>query len=173
MTVNIYTDGAYSSKTKVGGWAFIVQPEQFFNTSATIQYIQQNSKHNYELNTTNNRMELTALLQALQYIDTNAHYLPYDITKATIYSDSAYIVNSFKEDWHSKWKANGWRTTAKTPVKNQDLWEQILEVYERIKTFVGIAIEKVEGHSDNIWNQMADELAVAAREHGAKEIQNK
>ena len=137
----IYTDGAYSSKTNRGGWAYVI-----VQSNHTI------CNNGGEFKTTNNRMELTALLQALKICSTiNEHH--------TIYTDSAYIANCFDQKWYIKWRANGWRNAAKEPVKNQDLWEQILALYNPST----ISISKVKGHENDQYNILADKLAVEGR----------
>lgn len=165
MKINIYTDGAYSSSSEVGGWALVAVSETDLKNSHS-EFNYQTS--GYESNTTNNRMELYALLMAL--------YLVYDLEHdrspiyrhitATIYTDSAYIANCFKDKWYEKWQLNGWKTSKRTPVLNQDLWEKILYCYGLLKTVV--TIQKVEGHSGNQWNELADQLAVKARTLGAE-----
>jgi ribonuclease HI len=153
MKFEIYTDGAHSSKTNIGGWATIIT-----NNNNLIDQIS-----NWVPNTTNNRMELHALFQALIFVAVK-HDI---IDKVTIYCDSAYIVNCFKQRWYDKWRKNGWKTSNKTPVLNRDMWEEILQIYEDHESL--ISIEKISGHSGEKWNEYADELAVAARIRGAKE----
>lgn len=109
-----------------------------------------------EKNTTNNIMELKAVILAFQYIFLNKK----EKEKNIIYTDSAYIYNCIKNKWYIKWRANGWITSTKEPVKNRELWEELLTFYEKCDI---IYIEKVKGHSDNIYNQKADELAVYYR----------
>ena len=98
MIQYIYTDGAHSSSTNYGGWAIVVP----FGNSINIYY-------NYEYDTTNNRMELTAVIQALQYLKARPN-------NAIIYTDSAYIANCISQKWYINWANNGWRTSKKTPV---------------------------------------------------------
>ena len=153
MTINIYTDGAYSSKTKIGGWAVLtIQNDTVIG-----------QMRGWEENTTNNRMELYAVLRAIKEAYT---YIPHDNVVTTIYTDSAYISNAFRDRWFDNWRSNGWRTSKKTPVLNQDLWESILYYYEKLPN---ISIQKVEGHNGNKWNELADQLAVTARTIGAQE----
>lgn len=152
--INIYTDGAHSSKTNVGGWAIVITQNDNHIGQAT----------GWEANTTNNRMELRALLEALKLIYQN---IPQEFQKA-IYSDSAYIVNCFSKNWYKLWQNNGWRTSNRSPVANQDLWSEILYYYDILPN---ITIEKVSGHSGDKWNELADTLAVEARAFGAKTIQ--
>jgi ribonuclease HI len=138
-TVTIYTDGACSGNPGKGGWGAILiygEIEKIINGG--------------ESETTNNRMELTAPIEALKLLKKPC--------KVKIYSDSAYLVNAFIQGWIYKWQLNGWKTSDKSDVKNKDLWEQIYK-------FTGIHnIEwiKVKGHSDNKYNNRCDELAVAA-----------
>lgn len=137
--VEIYTDGACSGNPGVGGWA------------AVLLY----GEHRLEIkgaeaNTTNNRMELTAIIEALQK-------LRYPC-KVTLYSDSAYSVEPFILNWIDGWVARGWRTASKDEVKNVDLWQKLLKETTRHNvTFV-----KVKGHADNQLNNRCDQLARSA-----------
>ena len=80
----------------------------------------------------------------------------------TLYSDSAYLVNAFSQNWIDNWKRNGWKTSAKKPVENQDLWKWLLTVMQPHR----VTIVKVKGHSDNEWNNRCDELATGQiRDH--------
>lgn len=137
--VEIYTDGACSGNPGPGGWGAILRYRG----------------HERELSggaaeTTNNRMELTAVIEALQALRE-----PCDVT---LYSDSQYIVKAFNEGWLRKWQRNGWQTAAKQPVENQDLWRALLAAAEphRIKWVW------VKGHADDALNNRCDELARAA-----------
>lgn len=154
MTINIYTDGAHSSATNVGGWAVIITQNN--------QQIGQISGCEYD--TTNNRMELTAILEALKCIQQQQLYLLSDII--SIYTDSAYISNCFCQGWYKLWRGNCWKTSKRTAVANKDLWEEILSLYESLPN---VQICKVSGHSGNSFNEIADQLAVSARIRGAEE----
>ena len=160
----IYTDGAHSSKTNVGGWAIVIPT--IYHEPPYIAY------GDWEFETTNNRMELTAVLKALDYIYSKWCCEPFgsDFDGATIYTDSAYISNCFKDGWYKLWRNNGWRTSKRATVANQDLWERILWYYELLPN---ITITKVAGHSDNTYNNIADQLAVRYRTEGAKFIQER
>ena len=149
--LELYTDGAHSSSTNYGGWAVV------YTINNTL-----NSHSGFEYDTTNNRMELTAIIMALQIIRAR----PYD---AVIYTDSAYISNCFAQKWYEKWRKNNWKTSKKTDVLNQDLWQQILKLYEELNTYVSVQIKKVDGHAGNKLNELADYYAVQARIQGAKE----
>lgn len=87
-------------------------------------------------NTTNNIMEMTAMLEGLRAIKRTD--LP-----VVIYGDSAYVLNGLKERWYETWRRNGWKTSAKTPVENRELWEKLLEQVER---FDSISYRKIKGH---------------------------
>lgn len=147
--LEFYTDGAFSSKTEMGGWAAVcVEDGNVIDT-----------QNGYEPYSTNNRMELTAFLSALENADT----IETGNTKVTIYTDSAYIANCFNQNWYVKWMSNGWRTSDKQDVKNQDLWRRIVALYIKLKERLDLSIVKVKSHSDNPWNNYADLLAVKAR----------
>ena len=147
--LEFYTDGAFSSKTEMGGWAAVcVEDGNVIDTQS-----------GYEPYSTNNRMELTSFLSALENADT----IETGNTKVTIYTDSAYIANCFNQNWYVKWMSNGWRTSDKQDVKNQDLWRRIVALYIKLKERLDLSIVKVKSHSDNPWNNYADLLAVRAR----------
>lgn len=134
--VVIYTDGACSGNPGPGGWGAILMYKE-------------NKKEisGGDKNTTNNIMEITAVLQALRLLKFEC--------KVQIYSDSAYVVNAFKNGWIYNWMKNGWKTANKEPVKNKELW---IELYEFTKKHE-IEFIKVKGHSDNEFNNRCDELA--------------
>ena len=136
--VDIYTDGACSNNPGKGGWAAIL----IYNG------IEKIISGGYP-STTNNRMELFAIINALMQLKE-----PCDVT---IYSDSAYSLDPFLKDWMSGWIANNWKTAGKEPVKNVDLWKALLlETKKHRVSFV-----KVKGHADNEYNNRCDELARA------------
>lgn len=155
--VEIYTDGACAhNSTWKGGWAFVAVFTQMPNEDT---YISMGSVEN----TTNNAMELLAVLNALEFLayDDEAKYLG-DIKEKIIYTDSAYISNCFRDRWYDKWRKNGWLNSKKQPVANRDLWEKILTLYEFIneQSFMQLSIQKVKAHSGNKYNEMADAAAV-------------
>lgn len=127
-TIRIYTDGACSNNqeaTNVGGWGAVL-------------YYQAHTKtlKGGAVNTTNNIMELTAVIMGLKAL--KDHKIPVEI-----YSDSAYVVNCFKEGWYQKWRLNGWMTASKKPVENLDLWKELISLVE---SFEQITFYKVKGH---------------------------
>lgn len=137
--VEIYTDGACSGNPGAGGWASVLLYEQ----------------HKKELygnarETTNNRMELTAVIEALKALKRPCN--------VTLYSDSKYVIDSINKDWVYKWEANNWIKSDRKPALNTDLWKELLALLElhRVK-FVW-----VKGHNGNEYNERCDELAVKA-----------
>jgi len=137
--VTIYTDGACSENPGPGGWGAILMYDGHSKEISGAENL-----------TTNNRMELTAAIEALSK-------LKYPC-KVLLYSDSAYLVNCFNNRWYVSWQRNGWKNSKGQPVENQDLWKRLLELLEKHDvTFI-----KVKGHSDNEWNNRCDELARAA-----------
>ena len=143
--VDIYTDGACSGNPGPGGWgAVLLYGERRKELSGGAP------------STTNNRMELTAVIEALQQLKERC--------KVNIYSDSAYIINCFHQGWYRNWQKNGWNNSKKQPVENRDLWEQLIMLTENHEaTFF-----KVKGHSDNELNNRCDELATTAAKQYAE-----
>ena len=136
--VIIYTDGACSGNPGPGGWgAILMYKDKRLELSG------------YEAHTTNNRMELLAPIQALSKLK--------EPCEVKIYSDSAYLVNAFRQNWLVNWQKRNWIKSDKKPVENQDLWKRILE-FTAIHRIEWI---KVKGHADNPYNNRCDELAVA------------
>ena len=141
--IEIYTDGACSGNPGPGGWGVVL-------------LYQGNKKElaGYQPETTNNRMELFAAIQGLAALR--------EPCEVTLYSDSSYLINAFEKHWLDNWQRNGWKTSSKSPVENQDLWKLLLlHVKNHRVRFV-----KVKGHSDNAYNNRCDELAVAAIRNG-------
>lgn len=136
--VIIYTDGACSGNPGPGGWGALLVH------GATEREIS-----GAERSTTNNRMELTAALEALAALK--------EPCRVTIHTDSAYLQRAFTEGWLTKWQRNGWKTASKKPVENRDLWEALLEHAERHE----VDWVKVKGHADDVLNNRVDGLAVA------------
>lgn len=137
--VVIYTDGACSGNPGPGGWGAVLLA----------------GEHRKELSgfhprTTNNRMELQAAISALRA-------LKYPCS-VKLYSDSAYLVNAFRQNWLQNWQRNGWVNSRKEPVENQDLWQELLEAARPHR----VEWIKVKGHADNAENNRCDELARAA-----------
>lgn len=134
--VLIYTDGACSGNPGEGGWGAILMYGE-----------REKELSGYEAVTTNNRMELTAAIEALKALK--------EPCEVELYSDSSYLINAFENYWLAGWKKSGWKNKSKEEVKNSDLWKELdyLNVRHRIKWF------KVKGHSDNEYNNRCDKLA--------------
>ncbi len=134
--VVIYTDGACSGNPGPGGWGSILMYKD-------------NKKEisGGKKDTTNNVMELTAVIEALKLLKFKC--------KVSVYSDSAYVVNAFNQKWIYGWMKNGWKNASKEPVKNKELWQELYEL-----TMVHeVNFVKVKGHSDNEYNNRCDEMA--------------
>ncbi len=134
--VIIYTDGACSGNPGPGGYGAILM---FGENKKEIS--------GGKKDTTNNVMELTAVIEALKLLKRPCY--------VKLYSDSAYVVNAFKQDWISGWIKNNWKNSNKEEVKNKELWQELLTL---TKTH-NVIFNKVKGHSDNEFNNRCDELA--------------
>ena len=134
--VTLYTDGACSGNPGKGGWAAILQSEG-----------REKVLSGGEDNTTNNRMELMGVISGLEALKFSC--------EVDIYSDSAYVVNAFLQDWISYWLMSGWKTKGKKPVQNVELWQRLIDVTRKHK----ITWHKVKGHADNQLNNRCDMLA--------------
>ena len=142
--VNLYTDGACSGNPGVGGYG------------AILVYIDSNGKEHekefsqgYKL-TTNNQMELMAVIVGLEALNK-----PCDVT---VYSDSKYVVDAFNNNWIENWVKKGWKTAGKSPVKNIELWQRLLKA----KEMHNVEFVWVKGHAGHEYNERCDELAVNA-----------
>ena len=135
--ITIYTDGACSGNPGPGGWGAVL-----LSGSHTKEI------YGGELETTNQRMELQAVIEAL----TALKVTDWDVK---VYSDSAYVVNAFQQNWLDKWQKNGWQNSKKEPVANQDLWQKLLllTAQNRVKML------KVKGHAGDKYNERCDQLA--------------
>ena len=143
-TTTVYTDGACSGNPGPGGWAWAV-PGGAWASGA-------------EPHTTNQRMEVTATLEALRAID----------GPVRVVSDSTYVVNCFRDRWWAGWLRRGWKNSSGKPVANRDLWEPLIELVRARGDEV--SFEWVKGHSGDEWNDIVDELAVAACRSGVASV---
>lgn len=145
--LDMYTDGSCLSNPGNGGWSVVVA-----NPSGEVVEVLSGS----EQLTTNNRMEMTAVLNALYHAWSNSGV--YNVFR--VFSDSAYTLNTINRKWYAGWKQNGWKTKSGDPVKNVDLWEAIAEAMEQLKRDrVEVHLIKVKGHSGDPLNEMADKYA--------------
>ncbi len=144
-TIDIYTDGACSGNPGEGGYCAIL-------IYKGIEKIVSGG----ELLTTNNRMELYAVIQGLETLK--------EPCCVNLYSDSRYVIDAFNEGWIESWQNNAWRNASKKEVKNIDLWQHLLDLLKIHK----VNFVKVKGHSDNEYNNRCDKIAVEEY----KKIQN-
>ena len=135
--VDIYTDGACSGNPGKGGYCAIL----IYNGVEKIVC-------GSEDDTTNNRMELLAVIKGLEALK--------EPCEVNLYSDSQYFIDAFNQGWLANWQANGWKTASKKEVKNVDLWQKLVELSSIHKlTYI-----KVKGHADNPYNNRCDKIAV-------------
>lgn len=137
--VDIFTDGACSGNPGPGGWGAILRYKGH-----------EKELSGGEKNTTNNRMELSAVINALASLK--------EPCEVTLYSDSQYVCNALKQGWAKKWKTNGWMRNKKDPALNPELWEKLLELCDLHK----VEIIWVKGHAGHPENERCDRLAVDA-----------
>ena len=142
--LEIYTDGSckkLGTKSTFGGWSFIALRggERIYEVAGS------------EYGTTNQRMELLAIRNALEFAQKNRH--PNE--NVIIYSDSAYAINCYAQEWYVGWQYNGWVNAKGEDVKNQDLWIDIVPYFDNY----WYHFQKVQGHGNNYWNNECDRLA--------------
>lgn len=140
--VFLYTDGACSGNPGPGGWAFVLKHP---STGKELE------RSGAELDTTNNRMELMAAIEGLKALKAKS--------TVELYSDSKYVLNGLK-DWLPGWKAKGWKTASKQPVKNVDLWKEL----DALASGHEVKFHWIRGHNEHPENERCDRLAVTARE---------
>ncbi len=137
--VTLFTDGACSGNPGIGGWGAVLMYNGFEKRISGA-----------EPETTNNRMEITAVIEGLKCLNQPC--------EVDVYSDSAYTVNAFASGWVYGWKKSGWKKADGKPVLNSDLWQELL-VLTRVHT---VHFNKVKGHADNEYNNICDKLATDA-----------
>lgn len=135
--VAIYTDGACSGNPGAGGYAAILI---YGNNEKVVS--------GFEPHTTNNRMELKAVISGLSMLKEQCN--------VTVYTDSAYVANAFNKNWLKSWQINGWKTSTNKQVKNVDLWQDLI----RLTNTHVVSLKKVKGHADNAYNNRCDAIAV-------------
>ncbi|MBQ4600876.1 MAG: ribonuclease HI [Oscillospiraceae bacterium] len=136
-TVTLYTDGACSGNPGPGGWGAILEYGEYSKEFS-----------GGEENTTNNRMELTAVIRGLQALNQKC--------AVELYSDSKYVIDALEKGWAEGWEKRGWVKADKKPALNPDLWEQLLQLTRQHE----MHYHWVKGHADNPKNNRCDELAV-------------
>ena len=140
----VYTDGSCLGNPGPGGWAWAV-PDGPYASGA-------------DPRTTNQRMEITAVLEALRAL------LPSGEGEVLVRSDSTYVVYCFRDRWWAGWRRRAWRNSQGKPVANRDLWEPLIELV--LDPDVDVRFQWVKGHSGDRWNDVVDGLAVAAASTG-------
>lgn len=134
-TIDVYTDGGCHTHSRIGGWAAIIydgpRPTEISG---------------HETNTTNQRMELRAAIEALRRLE--------QPSKVRLFSDSAYVINGMNQRWYLKWEQNGWRNAKKKPVENPDLWKELV----RLSRYHTVEWIKVKGHAGIGANERCDAL---------------
>lgn len=145
--VILYTDGACSGNPGVGGWGAVLM----FNGH-------EKRISGAEDATTNNRMEVTAVIEGLKCLK--------EPCEVDVYSDSAYTVNAFEKGWIYDWKRSGWKKSDNKPVLNAELWQELLTLSQKHK----LNFIKVKGHADNEYNNICDKLATDAVKNFKSEL---
>jgi len=138
--VVVYTDGACSGNPGPGGWAWAVEPDGEPRGSGGAAH------------TTNQRMELQAVLEALRALGVGSEAGP-----IVVVSDSTYVINCFRDRWWANWERNGWKNSKKQPVANADLWKPLVELVNAGP----VTFRWVKGHSGHAMNDLVDSMAVA------------
>jgi ribonuclease HI len=137
--VTIYTDGACSGNPGPGGWAAVI-----------LDRGEEREVFGGESLTTNQRMELKGAIEGLRALEGRR--------QVRLYSDSAYLVNAFRDKWYVRWRQNGWKNAQRKPVENRDLWEELLALADTHE----VIWHKVAGHAGDPMNERADRLARSA-----------
>ena len=141
--VHIYTDGSCHTGSGDGGWAYLLRCGAATKEAS-----------GFAAETTNNRMELTAAVEALKALKEGC--------RVTLTTDSQYLRKAFTDGWLEKWQRNGWQTAAKKPVKNKDLWIELLTLDQRHR----LEWRWTKGHAGHADNERVDTLALQARRRG-------
>ena len=142
--ITVYTDGACRGNPGRGGWAWAVPGGRFASGA--------------DAATTNQRMEITAALEALRTLTADG------ASDVDVVSDSTYVVNCFKDRWWQGWQRRNWKNSQNKPVANRDLWEPLIEL--AVSSESNVTWRWVKGHSGDRWNDRVDELATMAADRG-------
>lgn len=141
LNVELYTDGACSYNPGPGGWGYYLLCKE---------KNKKKFKSGFKENTTNNQMELTAVIEGLKALKKPCNL--------TIYSDSAYVCNAFLQNWVDNWLVNNFKNSQKKEISNKDLWLELLDLLKQHN----VSWVKVKGHADNEYNNKCDKLATDA-----------
>jgi len=156
MLLEIWSDGASNvhNPKNPGGWASVL----VCNNTILKQL------SGPEINTTNQRMEIMGALKGLEYYLNNKGEFK-DITEIRVITDSGYLYNCMIQKWYVNWKFNNWIGSEGQEIKNKDLWEQLLDILKQYKEQnISVTWRKIRGHKGLIFNEVADKLAVRAKE---------
>ena len=158
MIYQVYCDGSTrgnGTSNAVGAWAWLIlEGDKMFKKDSGA-----------EKNTTNQRMELIAAANALDWAIQEV-VSPFD--RLIVYTDSAYLHNCYTQKWYKNWEINGWKNSKKQPVANQDLWERLIKYFEMPE----VEFVKVKGHADDYYNNIVDEMAQTASAKLRSEYEN-
>lgn len=168
MPIELYTDGSCLKNPGTGGYAFIIRywdtPEGSDMPNPTLLEF----KQGFRL-TTNNRMEIMAGIEGIKkVIEMIKAGTLNGATQLDVYSDSEYFCNSVNQRWIDKWQENNWMTSGyrgsqPQPVKNKDLWEQVIAIRKELQSIsINLSLTHIEGHAGHEFNEKADKLAVSA-----------
>ena len=148
--IKIWCDGACKNNPGIGGWGSYIEIENYWYDKDEPDILIY-KLYGGEKETTNNIMEMTAIIKATEWLILN-HY---NKDKVEFYIDSAYIVNCYKEKWYIKWIQNNWKTSKNKPIKNKELWEKLIIIFEQ----PNFHFNKVKAHNKEKGNEIADKLA--------------
>lgn len=157
--VRIYTDGACSGNPGPGGWATV-----WCDGDNIID------RRGGEPLTTNNRMELLAVLEALKWISSENKSVAYEV-----YSDSAYVINAITKCWLQGWRMRGWKTSSGDEIKNIEVWKQLYNLLVKVQSTHKVTFYKVKGHNGDPMNEYADKIArseVVRQQYACRRIQD-
>lgn len=162
-TIELYTDGSCLGNPGPGGLGYIIRyweakKDNGFPEAKIIE-----GKQGFRLST-NNRMEIMAGIYGIQDILKNVQAGQFDRTsQINLTTDSKYFCDAINQRWLDKWRQNNWVTLNKTPVKNRDLWEQLIGILDQLRSLsITLVINHINGHRGHEFNEMADRLAVSA-----------
>lgn len=168
MPIELYTDGSCSRNPGAGGLGYIIRYWESKNDNDLPEAKTIEGNQGFRL-TTNNRMEIMAAIYGLKTImDLMMNGTFSGVTQINLTSDSEYLCKAINQRWINKWMENNWMTSSfkgnqPKPVKNKDLWEQVISIQEKLKEMnVNLTVTHIEGHAGHEFNERADQLATSA-----------
>lgn len=176
MPIELYTDGSSLRNPGASGLAYLIRVWVDPDNTGTPEPQLIEGSQGFRLST-NNRMEIMAVIYGMKLILEKIQSGEFNgYSQIDTFTDSEYFANAINQNWISKWVSNNWmtsgfRNTPPKPVKNKDLWQQIIEIQDKAKSLgINWTITHVKGHSDNDFNNRCDELAVAASNNGSNHL---